>query len=361
MTKIKLLKLFDRIIGRALLFFLHETKSITGSIPGQIKRIIFIRPGGIGDAVLLLPAINILKRAFPETEIDVLCEKRNASVFELSGGMRRIYKYDKGLELFRCLRNRYDVVIDTEQWHRLSAFIAFIVGGNIRIGFDTNERRKAFTHKIPYSHDDYEIYSFFHLIKPLVSEMPTFDLKKPFISISGEVSNTLLPLAPEHKDRVIAIFPGATVPERRWGSDRFGQVARKMSEQGYKVVILGSRIDAKDAKEIREYAEGSIDLTGKTSLVDVASILKMSRLLLTADSGIMHMSFALGTPTISLFGAGIEKKWTPRGERDRVISKDIDCSPCTQFGYTPRCKRKVKCLSSITVDEVIKAMEVILK
>ena len=360
MNKIKLLKFIDNILGKPLVFLLLRIRKYPKGYPARFKKILIIRPGGIGDAVLLLPAINSLRAKFPDADIDLLCEKRNAEVFRLFKGLSRVYLYDKGPGLLKCLRNRYDVVIDTEQWHRLPAVVACLTGAAVRIGFDTNERGRLFTHGIAYSHDDYEVYSFLHLIEPLVPRCELFfNPEAPFLDIrESETGNGYQPLVINHIEKnmkgLLAVFPGASVKERRWGGDRFGKVAKAFNKD-YKIVILGSDADRRDADRIKEYAGDCIDLTGRTNLRDVAAVLKKSNLLLTADSGLMHIACAVGTPTVSLFGSGIEKKWAPRGKRHVVLNKHLDCSPCTRFGYTPSCRRKVKCMSLISVEEVLQA------
>ncbi len=358
MNKIKLLKFFDRIIGTPLVFLLSLIDYRKATLL-QIKRILFIRPGGIGDAVLLLPAIDALKSRFPDSDIDILCEKRNAEIFRLSNVIDNIYLYDRGLDLFRSLKNKYDVVIDTEQWHRLSAVVAYLSGATIRIGFDTNERAKLFTHRIPYSHGDYEVYSFLHLIEPLIDGSCDFKADEPFINIKNDVASHLQDEL-KNKDRVIAIFPGASVMERRWGGDKFGAVAKILSDKGYDIIILGSDADRADDERIKKHAGNCVDLAGRTNLRDIAAVLKKSRLLITADSGLMHIAYAVGTPTVSLFGSGIEKKWAPEGKGHVVINKNLGCSPCTRFGYTPHCKRDVECLSLISVEDVVAAVKTIL-
>ncbi len=358
MNQINLLKTFDGIVGRHLVSVLHRWKYHRNGL-GTFGRLLIIRPGGIGDAVLLLPAIRFLREKFPDSVIDILCEKRNAEIFRLSSDINKIYLYDKGLDLFRTVRNKYDVVIDTEQWHRLSAVISRLAGAPIRIGFDTNERKKMFTHQIPYSHDDYEVYSFLHLIEPLTGENPPFDVDKPFIDISNDAAS--LPQSDlRAQDNLIAIFPGASVPERRWGGDNFGRVAHALSNKGHKIVILGSGSEKKDAEKIRELATSAMDLTGKTNLRDVATLLRVCKLLITADSGLLHIAYAVGTPTVSLFGSGLEKKWAPLGKKHRVLNQHIACSPCTRFGYTPRCRRNVECLLSVSPDEVVRTAETLL-
>ena len=369
MTKIKLLKSIDGFLGKPLVYLLPGiNKSYKAATAGGSRRILIIRPGGIGDAVLLLPAINTLKAKLPDSEIDVLSERRNAEVFEFSNDIGRIYLYDRGMDIVKCLRNEYDVVVDTEQWHRLSAVVAYLTGAAVRIGFDTNERGRLFTHRIPYRQDDYEVYSFLNLIEPLINNLEfgscvsssAFDLDRPFLNIEDTLSVDSSYSTFKLQPPVIAISPGASVDERRWGGDRFGKVARALRNRGYRIVILGSGADTKDAGAIKKYVDDCVDLTGKTTIKDAAAILKGCKLLLSADSGLMHIAYAAGTATVSLFGAGIEKKWAPRGKKHIVLNNHLDCSPCTRYGYTPRCKREVKCLSSLTVDRVIDAVAQIL-
>ncbi len=297
MNKIELLKVVDKILGKPFVYLL--AKRYQNKIPAVIRRILIIRPGGIGDAALLLPVFKALRDKFPEVQIDVLCEKRNAEIFSLTNNKNRVYLYDKDFELIKCLRNSYDVVIDTEQWHRLSAVAAYLTGAPVRIGFDTNERSRLFTHRIPYSHDEYEVYSFLHLIEPLTDKAVHFNIDEPFID-----PDNVRPADPSLFQRIqddkqtVAIFPGASVDERRWGGERYGEVAKRLQEKGYGIIIVGSGADRFDADKIKKCADGSIDLTGRTKLSDVAAILGKCRLLITADSGIMHIAYAVGTPTL---------------------------------------------------------------
>lgn len=361
MGKIALLKTIDRFVGIPAVRFLSLFHMHLHEATLPIRRILFIRPGGIGDAVLLIPAIWALKDRLPGAQIDVLCEKRNADIFNLIEELDSVYLYDRGMELIKCIRNTYDVVIDTEQWHRLSAVVACLTGAPVRIGFDTNERGKLFTFRISYSHNDYEVYSFFHLIEPLIKESLSFDPDDPFIDIPPALLSSPVVEGVADTGRLAAIFPGASVYERRWGGENFGRVAQALIRSGFKVLILGSHSDRHDAERIRKIAPDSLDLTGRTSLAEVAAILKKCKLLITADSGLLHLAYGVGTPTVSLFGSGIETKWAPMGRDHIVLSEHLECSPCTKFGYTPRCKRNAECLSLISVEKVIASAEELLQ
>ncbi len=366
-NKIKFLKSVDKVLGKPLVYLLPSLYKSRMDIQHSAERILIIRPGGIGDAVLLLPAIKMLKNSLPEAEIDILCEKRNFSIFQLSKEISSLYLYDRDMELLKCLRNKYDIVIDTEQWHRLSAVVARLTGAPIRVGFNTNERAKMFTHPIPYSHDDYEVYSFLRLIRPIIDSLsigadwqPVFDPNSVFIDPEEEtVDRDVLTTVEEALSRwpkgLVAISPGATVEERRWGGNRYGRLAERLAEEGYGILILGTKAEKGDAERMLTFAEECIDLTGKTDLKAAAFILKKCRLFIGPDSGLLHIAYAVGTPTVSLFGSGIQKKWAPRGHRHIVINKGLPCSPCTRFGYTPKCKRGVACLKDIEVDEVFQS------
>ncbi|MBI4745515.1 MAG: hypothetical protein HY786_02975 [Deltaproteobacteria bacterium] len=112
MGKTVLLKLLDLLLGTPLV---HAARLI---VPrknvSEIHKILFIRPGGIGDAVLLIPAIKAIKTKYPDPQIDILAEKRNCGVFSICPEVRDINLYDRPKELWNAIRNEYDVVIDTE-------------------------------------------------------------------------------------------------------------------------------------------------------------------------------------------------------------------------------------------------------
>lgn len=360
MRGIKLLKLLDATLGKIFVLMISPRREFKKFLPQELKKILIIRPGGIGDAVLILPAIRQLKSGLPASKIDVLCEARNYAIFSLFKEVSRVYLYDRDFELFKCLRNRYDAVIDSEQWHRFSAVIAYLTGAAVRIGFDTNERAKLFTHRIPYSHTDYEANSFLHLVGPLTGKAAEFKSDEPFVRLADEIPAHLTSFVFGKKDKIIAIFSEATVRQRRWGRDRFIKIAQELSRRGYRVLIFGSKANKRAGREIKKTVPGSIDLTGKISLQDAAALLKVSRLLLSVDSGIMHLAYAVGTPTVALFGPSSEKKWAPKGKNHIALNKRLACSPCSRFGYLPACRKNAACISSIDTTEVIKAIEKIL-
>lgn len=357
MLKVRLLKFLDRLVGAAAVRILP--KPVPGAV-GEPRRILFVRPGGIGDAVLLIPAIRAVRKRYPRCQVTVLAEKRNAAVFSLCGDVGFTLRYDSARELASAVRGAYDVVVDTEQWHRLSAVIARLVGAPVSTGFATNGRARMFTHQVPYSHDDYEAESFFSLLAPLAVQ-GNDRLPVPFLDVPEAAAVVAeRKLATLAGKPFVCIFPGASIPERRWGTEKFRELARRLNQSGYPVVALGGGGDSEAGEGIAAGGAG-LNLAGKTTLAETAAVLARSLLLVTGDSGLLHLAVGLGVPTVSLFGPGIEKKWAPREGGHTVQNLRLPCSPCTRFGYTPRCPIGARCLADIGVDEVEKAAKRLLE
>ena len=349
---IRLMKSADAVLGRLVAVFTPDPTVVHNLAP--VRNILLIRPGGIGDAVHLIPTINALKAATPDVIIDILAEKRNSAIFGLCPQVSTVFHYDRPLELLRALRNRYDVVIDTEQWHRLSAVVARMTRAPLLSGFGTNERSRLFTHPIGYSHDTYEAVSFLQLLAPL--NIVTTDYSVPFLTIPPQAAASVQSLLSELASRpFVVIFPGASIPERRWGKVRLRRVAEFLLARGIGVVVVGGSEDKEQGDYIIS-GLGGVNLAGKTSLLETAAVIDRCLLLVSGDSGVLHIAVGLNVPTVSLFGPGRVKKWAPRGERHIVINKELPCSPCTAFGTTPPCPNGNRCMSDITVDEVVNAV-----
>jgi len=319
------------------------------------KGILVIRPGGIGDAVVLVPVLEKLRLGFPQARLAVLAEKRNVSVFRPLCGrvINELFCYDSPRDFLSLLSRAFDLVIDTEQWHILSAFTAFIVGRRgIRIGFATNERSQFFTHPTTYDNLGFEGDNFFRLLKPLGIEAT------PPHPYAGFYSAAIRPK--EGGAKRVAIFPGASIKERQWSPVNFRKVADRLRSINVEVIVVGGREDIESSKIISSGLDGVKNLAGKTSLEETARILSSCDLLISSDSGIMHLAVAVGTPVVALFGPGIASKWAPRDGISVVINKNLSCSPCTSFGYTAACSIDARCIKEITVDEVIEATKSLL-
>lgn len=349
---IRLLKIIDSLVGAFLTKCFPSALRRPFSTP---NRFLLIRPGGIGDAALLAFPISCIKKTFPDSRITILAERRNSGTFLLIPQVDKVLLYDRPGDFVEALCGKFDLVIDTEQSHRLSAIFARLVRAPVKIGFDTNERRSMFTHPVDYYMDLNEVDNFLALLKPLgiecLQDNGAINLPLPHLSIA----NADQLLKPFHLEPFIVIFPGASIKEKRWGAVQFRFVAESLSSFGIKIVVVGGKEDRKLGEVITGGGLG-LNLAGVTSLPETAAVIQKSALLLSGDSGVLHIAAGLGVPTVSLFGPGRAKKWAPRGEHHVVINKELPCSPCTTFGATPPCPNNVRCMSEITVDEVVNAV-----
>ncbi|HWP92062.1 MAG TPA: glycosyltransferase family 9 protein [Thermodesulfobacteriota bacterium] len=361
--KIEFLKRLDSTFGRLACSASRLTVTPRKETDNQQPKVLVIRPGGIGDAVLLYPALKVLKEGFPNAEINILAEKRNYGILYPCPYIDGLFRYDfkPPIELLNVLKIKYDMVIDTEQWHRLTSAISYLTGAPVRVGFATNERAELFSHAVPYSHCDYEVYSFLNLVSSITGQKYAFDGDEPFIPVDSSIISKVAPEIEglRKKNRAIAgMFGGATVRERKWGIHRFAQLAKDLLGEGLGIVLVGGKSDLHDQRRFEEILgkENFLSFVGRTSLMETAAVISLLDLFVTGDTGLMHVSYGVGTPTVSLFGAGIQKKWAPIGKNHIVINKNLRCSPCTKFGYTPKCPYGVKCLNDIAVNEVKEAV-----
>ncbi len=368
-TKIKFIKGIDRIFGVLLcnLLSLFSRSAQNSALPipenqySEIKKILVIRPGGIGDAVLFYPLLHHLKRLFPSSELHVLAEQRNAGVLESNDIAAKVFLYDRfsTFDLFKVIFGKYDIVIDTEQYHNLSAIVAYMTGARYRCGFDTGKRRNFFTHSVRYSQKIYEVYSFLSLCSVLTGKEANFDMGSSFYPVDMKfIQWAREKLKQLDAGRCAVIVSGASIAERRWAPEKFAELACWLVSEGFGIVIIGGKGDAYDASVITHEipAEKVLNLAGETTIPQAAAITSLAEIYISSDTGILHIAYGVGTPTVHLFGPGILEKWAPVGERYLAITKNLECSPCTQYGYTPPCPINAECMKLIAVEEVKNAV-----
>ncbi len=359
-----ILKVFDASAGRVLCLLLAPLakrlarEADPGSPP---ERVLVIRPGGIGDAVLFIPMLRALREAWPGARLELLMEKRNAGVVAGTELADEILLYDRlPFGWLAPLRRRYDVVIDTEQFHALSAIVALLTRAPRRIGFGTNRRRLLLTDVVAYNRRVYEVEMFLRLAEAATGRSGAWDPEQAFYPLTdearafaGEV------LAPFEGLELVAFHPGASIAERRWPPERYAKVARLASDAGRAVVVLGGPTDVAAAERIaRELADRPhINLAGRSNLQEAAAVVARCQAYVSADTGLLHLAYGVGTPTVHLFGPGVLSKWGPPGRRYHNVAYATECSPCTSYGYTPPCCQGLRCMLGITPEQVYAALE----
>ncbi|MCE1227460.1 MAG: glycosyltransferase family 9 protein [Geobacteraceae bacterium] len=345
--KKNLLKLIDRLVGSFLITCLPSVAVQTFSRHGHF---LIIRPGGIGDAVLLLPMLKQLADLYPNAVIEVLAEKRNAEVFRWSPVVTAVWCYDKPAEFLKLFTRKFDLIIDTEQWYRLSAVVARLLAPSRLIGFGANERSRLLTDPCPYTFNEYEAIVFGELLAPIAGSG---------FSVLVEASRFMnLPIPDSGISQpYVVISPGTSIAAKQWSVERFSEVASYCERCGFDVVVLGGKGDEGVGQSVSCALSRCHNLVGRTSLTESASIVSGARLMISGDSGLLHVAQLQGVPTVALFGPSDPEKWSRKGDRHSIVSAGIDCAPCSRFGTIPKCPHGFRCMQNITVEMVVEAVK----
>ncbi len=350
---LKFLKAVDYFVGFLLASILPRQK-VQATLPKSIHRILIIRPGGVGDAVFLLPILKELKTR--GMDIDVLCEMRNAEIFSSQG--YQVFFYNQFKSLNQILKNTYDIVIDTEQWHYVSAIIGYFTRSGYRVGFATRPlRTKLFNKPVSYGDNDYELDNFKRLFDGLVPVRgPINDINDCF-----HVPDSIKIWASQQiPNKSVTIFLGASIAIRRFSHEQLLLMAHNFLEKSYYLVLLGGKdVESMAQRLIRAINDPRIlNFVGKISLMQSAGLIQTSQKFIGPDSGLMHLACAVGTSVVAIFGPGNLIKWGPQGNKHKIVTENVLCSPCTRFGYTiPICGGRYQCVRELNVLSIIEAIE----
>ena len=352
-SPIKILKQIDSLAGPVFLKIIPDQSPLVR--PKKIKQILIIRPGGLGDALLLLPALKAASKKFQYLKIDILCERRNQQAFQAVSYINKILFYHNPFDLVWIFKKKYDLIIDTEQSHYLSAIVTRFLKADLKSGFKVNSRQKIYNLSIIYHHDIYEAQMFWNLIFHTLNFNESFAWDFPYFK---QLKTNFLPEITGKS--YICLFPGASIKERLWPEKYWAKIIDHMIQAGVDCILLGGQketIQIKTIMKLCQTKKNIINMCNKLSILETTSVLKKASFLISTDSGILHLGVLSNIPTISLFGSGIAAKWAPQGRKHTIINKNLKCSPCTKFGTTPPCPNKNECMIKITPEDVIKSIK----
>jgi heptosyltransferase II len=294
-----------------------------------MSRLIVRAPNHLGDLVLALPALRAAGG-------DVLVRANLAPLLQLAGLPGRLIPFQGVFDAARALRvARYErgVLLPPS----FSSALIFVVGGvGGRRGTDTDGRRLLLTDAVP-------IASFAGLHR-----------STQYMRLVGATGDAVVPRLDvpreRHEGRVIGVFPGGNAPSRRWEPARFAELVRRLAKRGERVVVFGGPTERQLTARVA--GDAAVDLGGQTDLAQLASGIASCDLLVTNDTGPLHLAGAVGTPTVSLWGAGDPAVTGPLGAGHRMLRHpELDCVPCTKNDCPLAVDRK-RCLTLITVDDV---------
>ena len=328
----------------------------------------------IGDAVMTIPALRSLKRSVPGSKISLLVKPWVAPLFEKDPVVDEIILYTdefKGvsgkLKLARKLKARGFCMAILFQNAFDAALLAFLAKIPKRIGYNRDGRRLLLTHPVAF---DTHTRSLHHIDYYLnLTRRAGFETmyEMPWIFLGPEERLKARDMLALLKRPIVAINPGAAYgSSKRWHPERFAEVAEGvMQELGGSVVLLGGPKEIGIADEILRSMDSSLitpdsllNLAGRTSLRELAALISECAVLVTNDSGPMHIGYAVGTPLVAIFGSTSPELTGPVGSSDRVIIHKIECSPC----FERECRKKdLQCMELITSQEVFDAVKKLMR
>ena len=340
------------------------------SAPRRFSRILVTRADRLGDLVLSTPVFSSLRRAFPNARIACLTFLENREAVEGNPFLDEVILYEKkGSEkgiagnLFfasRLARKKFDLVIHLHATRRMH-FVSWLAGIPVRIGW----RRKcawALTHSfedIKKEGKKHEAQYNFDLLKPLGVCVP--DTLETFFPLSEKARLSFEMLA-DHLDLRrdkpwMVLNPSASCPSKIWPPERFGDLVEKISEKyDFRFIAIGTRKDRPRVEKLKSRTRTAVyDLSGKLTLGMLGILLKDSALLISNDSGPVHIASAVGTPVVSIFGRnqpGLSPaRWGPLSGDSRIVWKDVGCPKCLAHN----CQIHFLCLDAVSVEDVLQA------
>ncbi len=326
-------------------------------------KILLVRLGALGDIVHTLPAAAALRAHFPDARIDWLVDSRHAAILDLvtvidrrtAVESRQVPDSLRTVGLLR--RERYDVAIDAQGLLKSAAFARFS-GARRVVGFDARhvrERGAALFYTEHGRPDDgsHVIDWNLSLLEPLgiVDHARRFPIADP---ASPAVEAVAARVARDGRRGFALINPGAGWPNKRWTPECFGQVASWITEaHGLLPVVLWGPGELDGAGRIVEGSRRAAILAPKTGIGDVLALSRRARLMLSGDTGPLHLAAAVGAPIVALFGPTDPARNGPWDAADISLSRFGGCV-CR---YERRCRRSLACIEEITVEEVREAID----
>jgi lipopolysaccharide heptosyltransferase II len=330
----------------------------------KITSILIVKPGAMGDLLHLTPSIRALKERFPQARISILVGSlMSAALFENNPLVHDTVIFDKRgehrsisslLKLWKELRKRrFDLVINYQRSNLKGWFLAS-AAFFCRVLIYHKARKRGI----------HAVVNHLETLAPLGIDPLTADQRLEFYPGREAELNAeqMLGAAGLQGKPVVALNPGASFRIKCWSPERLSALGERLGKElGAGVVIVGGGGERDLAEEISSaLSRPPLDLVGRTDLLQLGAVLQKCDLLVSGDTGPMHMATAVGTPVIALFGAIDPDRTGPVGEGHTVIRhREITCVPCNAKSCAN--SRYLACMEEISVDEVFTAVANMLK
>jgi len=374
--KIKFLRSVDFLVGKIIIFLLTPFKIFKGRLQEEPKKILAIRLWGLGSAVLNVPAINAVKKCYPDSALFILEGSGIKGVFKQYRFIDEIYTTKvtaPGMAkfIFRHFMD-FDLAIDFEEYFLSTVIIAFLTGKR-SAGFDKLKTLKLFDIKVEFNDRQYVAETYIDILRNLGCKPGKGRLIYPEFSKgeSERINSRMKGLGLDSdKNMPVGFCTGAaeSARERMWPLENFALLADYLIEKyNVKIVLIGSKGEYKLNEELllkSRFPENVLNLAGKLSVEELFFSMRRFSLFVSNDTGPMHMAGAAGIPVVALFGPNLPLRYAPRGENTVVCYRGISCSPCIHAhkGIIPDCKKENRgeCMKMISVDSVKCAVDKLL-
>ncbi len=345
--------------------------------PERFRRVLIRGTNWIGDAVMSVPAIREIRRIFPRAHIALLVRPWVRDVYSAAAFVDEVLVYDtdgahrgilgrhrlvltlkpRGFDLAILLQNAFDAAA-LAWWARIPC----------RIGYGRDARAFLLTHPVTVDPEVRRVHQAYYYLGILAGmkwigqrlwndQQYRLKIDLGVCDSDRAGARDLLRLhGIEAGERLIGLNAGATYGgAKRWLPDRFARVAEHLADsQRARVVMLGSKMEQRIVQDVAaRMAVPCLNLAGQTTLGLLMGVLKECSLLITNDSGPMHLAAALGVPQVAVFGSTSEIATGPVSDVAEVVKNPVDCSPC----FLRECPIDFRCMTGIDVARVIEAAE----
>jgi lipopolysaccharide heptosyltransferase II len=308
----------------------------------ELLKILILKPSSLGDVVQALPVLRLIKRHLPASEIFWWINSNLASLVEGDPNLTGIVRFERKRwaapqhwpEMFRSVQwmraQNFDWVIDLQCLARSGAF-AWLANGKFLIGLDEAREGARGLYDLAVRRPSFHT----HAVDWYLAVLPPLGVPvhKNFqwLPERSEIAAAVKSKWQTDGARWIALQPGARWDNKRWPVEYFAELVRLLAAgfPDVRFAILGNDDDKPLGEMIlRAEPQRSLNLCGQTSLPEMVEWLRLCKLMITNDTGPMHMAAALGKPLVALFGPTEPRRTGPYGQLENVLRIDLPCSPC---------------------------------
>lgn len=347
------------------------------------RRVLLLRLERIGDLLMTLDAIRAVRARAPAAEIRLVVGSWNAALARLVPAVDRVESIDApwlsqegtrssvrevAARILQWRRHDFDLAINFEPDVRGNALLA-AGGARRRIGYATGGGGGFLTGALRYDRGVHAAANALRLVERALPAGRASSGTGPPLRIPADAETRAARRLASHAGRgpLVGVNPGAGRAVKEWPAACFAAAAAALAEsEDATIVLLGSASDAAATAGVRAALPRGvrlIDLAGGAPLVDLAAVLRRLALLVTPDTGPMHLAAAVGTPVVGIFGPSDPVRYAPLSPRAAVVHADLWCRPCNRMRRPPRrCSSGTPdCIARVGVDAVVDAARRLLR